>query len=267
MSHAACSTAGCDRRPAAAAAATGRSGAACPRRPRLRKKLELVLLLGPALVLFVGFVLAPIGIAVQYSLYNWSGFGRADRLHRRCTTTRQALDDPVFRWAIAAQHHFSPRCRSSSSCRSPRAGPAAEPAGYAAVRSCGWSTFAPYVLSEATTAVIWLLMLQPGGFVDQFLTRVRPRRPGPPVAGRPAHRALHAVRGDHLEVHRLRDHPAPGRAAGHTRRAEGGGRHRRGVALAIDPPHRPAAARPRRSGSGFSWPSSARFSCSTSCGS
>jgi len=30
--------------------------------------------------------------------------------------------------------------------------------------------FAPYVLSEATTAVIWLLILQPGGFVDQALT-------------------------------------------------------------------------------------------------
>jgi raffinose/stachyose/melibiose transport system permease protein len=32
--------------------------------------------------------------------------------------------------------------------------------------------FAPYVLSEATTAVIWLLMLQPGGFVDQVLRAV-----------------------------------------------------------------------------------------------
>nr|WP_232241516.1 sugar ABC transporter permease [Kutzneria sp. 744] len=30
--------------------------------------------------------------------------------------------------------------------------------------------FAPYVLSEATTAVIWLLILQPGGFVDQALS-------------------------------------------------------------------------------------------------
>ena len=32
--------------------------------------------------------------------------------------------------------------------------------------------FAPYVLSEAITAVIWLLMLQPGGFVDQVLGAV-----------------------------------------------------------------------------------------------
>jgi raffinose/stachyose/melibiose transport system permease protein len=32
--------------------------------------------------------------------------------------------------------------------------------------------FAPYVLSEATTAVIWLLMLEPNGFVDQMLKAV-----------------------------------------------------------------------------------------------
>jgi raffinose/stachyose/melibiose transport system permease protein len=32
--------------------------------------------------------------------------------------------------------------------------------------------FAPYVLSEAVTAVIWLLMLQPGGFIDEILRGV-----------------------------------------------------------------------------------------------
>jgi raffinose/stachyose/melibiose transport system permease protein len=32
--------------------------------------------------------------------------------------------------------------------------------------------FAPYVLSEATTAVVWLLMLQPDGFVDQLMRAV-----------------------------------------------------------------------------------------------
>jgi len=32
--------------------------------------------------------------------------------------------------------------------------------------------FAPYVLAEATTAVIWLLLLQPGGFVDAVLRSV-----------------------------------------------------------------------------------------------
>ena len=59
--------------------------------------------LGPALVLFVGFVLVPIGIAVQYSLYNWSGMTALTDfigLHNY----REALDDPVFRGAIL--HNF-----------------------------------------------------------------------------------------------------------------------------------------------------------------
>jgi raffinose/stachyose/melibiose transport system permease protein len=34
------------------------------------------------------------------------------------------------------------------------------------------AVFAPYVLSEATTAVLWLLILQPGGFVDQVMRAV-----------------------------------------------------------------------------------------------
>src|SRR5262249_32657378 len=34
------------------------------------------------------------------------------------------------------------------------------------------AVFTPYVLSEATTAVLWLLMLQPGGFVDQLFKAV-----------------------------------------------------------------------------------------------
>jgi raffinose/stachyose/melibiose transport system permease protein len=32
--------------------------------------------------------------------------------------------------------------------------------------------FAPYVLSEAITAVVWLLILQPGGFADEILKAV-----------------------------------------------------------------------------------------------
>ena len=48
-----------------------------PPRPRrgLRKRLELTVLLVPATVLFVGFVIVPMIFAAWYSLYNWSGFG------------------------------------------------------------------------------------------------------------------------------------------------------------------------------------------------
>lgn len=50
--------------------------ARAPRRPgRWRKRIELTLLLGPALVLFVGFVIVPMVIAAWYSFYSWSGYG------------------------------------------------------------------------------------------------------------------------------------------------------------------------------------------------
>jgi raffinose/stachyose/melibiose transport system permease protein len=151
------------------ASPTGRATLVRPvRRSRdLRKKLELVLLLGPALVLFAGFVLVPIGIAVQYSLYNWSGMTSLTDfigLHNY----REALDDPVFRGAIL--HNFLFAALSIIFQLPLTLGTALllnrKLRGQRVFRVL---TFAPYVLSEATTAVIWLLMLQPGGFVDVLM--------------------------------------------------------------------------------------------------
>ena len=83
-------------------------------------------------------------------------------------------------------------------------------------------TFAPYVLSEATTAVIWLLMLQPGGFVDVLMHDVG--------LGGLVQTWLANL---NIVLYTLfvvitwkyigfRDNPVPGRAPGHTRRTEGG---------------------------------------------
>jgi raffinose/stachyose/melibiose transport system permease protein len=141
-----------------------------PRRRNLRKKVELVLLIGPALVLFVGFVLVPIGIAAQYSLYNWSGMGSLTDfigLHNY----RVALDDPVFRGAILHNFIFAalsivfqlPLTLGVAFLLNRR---------LRGLRILRLVTFAPYVISEATTAVIWSLMLEPGGFVDQVMKDV-----------------------------------------------------------------------------------------------
>jgi raffinose/stachyose/melibiose transport system permease protein len=159
----------------AVAAASPTAVAATPRaplrRPRgLRRKLELTLLLGPALVLFVGFVLAPIGIAVYYSLYNWSGFGPLSDFvggHNY----RLALDDPVFRSAIA--HNVTLAALSVIIQLPIIIGTALmlnrRMRGRTLLRLV---VFTPYVLSEATTAVIWLLLLQPNGAVDQAMQAV-----------------------------------------------------------------------------------------------
>ena len=103
--------------------------------------------------------------------------------------------------------------------------------------------FAPYVLSEAITAIVFLQILQPGGLVDATPGRRRPRRARPALARRPLARLLHALRRHHLEVHRLRDHPLPRRAPGHPARAARGGGDRRRDELDDAALHHAAAAR------------------------
>ncbi len=86
--------------PAAAGPRPARNGGRRWRGGSLRKNTELTILLAPALVLFVGFVLVPIVIAAYYSLFNWSGLRAAQRPHRAAGTTRYAFGDPVFVQAI-----------------------------------------------------------------------------------------------------------------------------------------------------------------------
>jgi raffinose/stachyose/melibiose transport system permease protein len=157
----------------AAAGATTSPGPA-PRRRRLtlplrlgRKHAELALLLTPAVALFVLFVLLPICIAAYYGLFNWSGYGPLSDF-TGVHNYRLVLSDPVFRGSllhnviiavlsllvqlpisIALALLLNRRMRGGTFLR--------------------LAVFAPYVLSEATTAVLWLLILQPGGFVDQVM--------------------------------------------------------------------------------------------------
>ena len=138
------------------------------RRTGWRTRLELTLLLGPALVLFVGFVLVPLGIAAYYSLYQWNGFGPlADFVGLRNYT--DALTGPVFRGAI--EHNVLIAVLSIVVQLPISVGLALllnrKLRGQSVLRAV---VFAPYVLSEAVTAVAWLLILQPGGAVDGVLT-------------------------------------------------------------------------------------------------
>ncbi|MEC3981807.1 carbohydrate ABC transporter permease [Amycolatopsis sp. H20-H5] len=140
------------------------------RRPGLRKKLELALLLGPALVLFIGFVLVPIGIAGFYSLFRWNGFGPLEDFVG-FDNYADALAGDVFQGAIG---HNLIIAGLSIVVQLPLSIGLAlllnrKLRGRAILRAL---VFAPYVLSEAITAVIWLLMLQPGGFADQLLESV-----------------------------------------------------------------------------------------------
>ena len=154
---------------APAAAATPYPAPAGRRRPR-RPVIELVVLLGPAVALFAAFVLLPIVIAAYYGMFNWTGYGPLSDftgLHNY----KLVLEDPVFRsslWhnliiavlslviqlpvSIAIALLLNRKMRGGSFLR--------------------LAVFAPYVVSQATTAVLWLLLLQPGGFVDELMKSV-----------------------------------------------------------------------------------------------
>jgi raffinose/stachyose/melibiose transport system permease protein len=134
---------------------------------RLRKKIELTILLAPALVLFAGFVLLPIVIAAYYSVFTWTGYGPLNDfvgLHNY----RVAFGDPVFRQAI--EHVFIITVLSLVIQLPLSLGIALllnrKFPGRSFLRLV---IFAPYVLPPAVTAVMWSLMLQPGGFVDQVM--------------------------------------------------------------------------------------------------
>lgn len=153
-------------------AAAENSVAAGPRRGgrrklRLRKTAELTLLLGPALVLFAGFVLLPIVIAAYYSLYSWTGFGPlTDFIGAH--NYKIAFNDPVF---IQAIEHTLIITGLSLAIQGPLSLGIAlllnrKFRGRTAMRLI---IFAPYVLPPAVTAVMWSLMLQPGGFVDTVM--------------------------------------------------------------------------------------------------
>ncbi|MEV6620695.1 sugar ABC transporter permease [Amycolatopsis sp. NPDC051106] len=136
-------------------------------RPSLRKRLELALLLGPALLLFAGFVLVPIGIAAFYSLFKWNGFGPLDDFIGFDNYV-DAFSGDVFQGAIG---HNLIIAGLSIVVQLPLSIGLAmllnrKLRGRAVLRAL---VFAPYVLSEAITAVIWALMLQPNGFADQVL--------------------------------------------------------------------------------------------------
>ncbi|HEY3468334.1 MAG TPA: sugar ABC transporter permease [Amycolatopsis sp.] len=137
------------------------------RRSSLGKRLELALLLGPALLLFAGFVLVPIGIAGFYSLFQWNGFGPLDDFVGFDNYV-DAFTGEVFQSAIG---HNLIIAGLSIVVQLPLSIGLAmllnrKLRGRAVLRAL---VFAPYVLSEAITAVIWVLMLQPHGFADQVL--------------------------------------------------------------------------------------------------
>ena len=218
-------------------------GADSARRPRRGpgRRTAIALFLLPALVLYAVFVLFPIFQAVHYSFFKWNGLTPLTDFIGLANYQR-ALADPVFQGAV--QHNVLVIVLSLI-VQIPFA------LGLALMLSRRFRGrtilrlvfFAPYVIAEVITGVVWSLLLQPSGLADGLLHCDRPGLALPAVAGRPEHGHAGDVLRHLVEVLRLPHDPVAGRPAGHPARARGSGRDRRRHAAPDDPLRDPAAAR------------------------
>jgi raffinose/stachyose/melibiose transport system permease protein len=143
-----------------------------PLRPRRRgigwaQRLEIVLLSGPAILMFVGFVIFPILMAAYYGFYRWKGFGPPTNfvgLDNYVTI----LQDAAFREAL---WHNGIILVLSLVLQAPVA------LGFALLlnqKIRGQSIirvliFVPYVIAEVIVGTAWSLMLQTTGAVNDVL--------------------------------------------------------------------------------------------------
>lgn len=145
-----------------------------PRRPRrrgaTRTRLEIALFTGPALVVFLGFVILPVVLAAVYSLYNWNGLGPLERFIGIDNYVR-ALGDPVFLRAIG--NNFTILALSILI-----QGPLAIGVALLLNRRMRGRTvfraliFVPYVLAEVIAGLSWKLLLSPRGGINALLESI-----------------------------------------------------------------------------------------------
>lgn len=154
-------------------ASSGPSGPRGTRRglsPAARKRAEIAFFVAPALALMAVFIALPVLQAVRYSLYRWNGLGPLDDfvgLENYAT----ALDNPVFRDAVSNNFLV---IAVSIAVQLPLGLLVAlllnrEIRGRSFLRVV---IFMPYVLAEVVAGVIWVLLLQPRGLVDELFEAV-----------------------------------------------------------------------------------------------
>lgn len=135
-----------------------------------RKRLEILVLAGPAVFMFCFFVILPVFMAAYYGFYKWKGFG-APTNFIGFDNYRTILGDAAFRGAV--MHNLFIVVMSLV-----MQGPIA--IGFALLlnqKIKGRSVirvliFVPYVVSEVIVGTGWGLMLQYGGAVNDLLDKM-----------------------------------------------------------------------------------------------
>jgi ABC-type sugar transport system permease subunit len=135
-----------------------------------RTRFEIAVLAGPALIIFVGFVIFPVVLAAYYGFFSWAGYGPAtDFVGLRNYIT--ILQDETF---IEALKHNAMIAVLSLIFQGPIA------VGLALLlnrRMRGQSVirvliFVPYVISEVVVGLGWSLMLQSNGAANGLLEKL-----------------------------------------------------------------------------------------------
>lgn len=132
--------------------------------------VTIVGFLTPALLLYTVFVLYPIVQSTRYSLYDWNGLEELDDFVG-IDNFRRAFSDDLF---MDALRHNAILIVLSLALQLPVALALANLLnsrirGRAVMRTL---FFAPYVLSEVVTGVVWRQILRPDGMLDQIMDGV-----------------------------------------------------------------------------------------------
>ena len=143
------------------------------RRPRglgWAGRLEVAILVGPALIFFLGFVIFPVIMAAYYGFFRWSGFGPAtDFIGLQNYVT--IFTDPIFQQALG---HNAFIVVASLVLQGPLAVLLAlllnrRMRGQSIIRVL---IFVPYVIAEVIVGTGFSLMLATTGAVNSFLEKV-----------------------------------------------------------------------------------------------
>jgi len=140
------------------------------RRRNRGTRAELLILLGPALIVFVGFVIFPVVMAAYYGFFKWKGYGPpTDFVGLQNYIT--IFKDPTF---IEALRHNGFIVVMSLVMQGPAAVILAlllnrKIRGRSLIRVL---IFVPYVISEVIVGTGWSLMLQTSGAVNDLLSKI-----------------------------------------------------------------------------------------------
>jgi len=134
------------------------------------QRLEIAALSGPAILMFLGFVIFPILMAGYYGFYKWKGYGVPTNFVG-LDNYKTILQDSAFR---AALWHNGVIVVSSLVIQGPIALGLAlllnqKVRGQSAIRVL---IFVPYVISEVIVGTAWSLLLQTSGAVNGVLDAI-----------------------------------------------------------------------------------------------